>query len=116
MELPPESRESWLELLGLQDADLTVELRALLERHSRIETSDFLETLPKFRPADTSESAALLAGTIVGPYIIEQEIGRGGMGVVWRARRADGLMKRPVALKLLRAEYYSSEALGAVCS
>jgi serine/threonine-protein kinase len=33
------------------------------------------------------------------------------MGVVWRARRADGLVKRPVALKLLHAGFYSSELL-----
>lgn len=116
MELPQESRESWLESVGPLDAGLKRELRALLERHARIETSDFLQTLPKFRPAesdatDAVKSAALLAGTIVGPYVIEQEIGRGGMGVVWRARRADGLVKRPVALKLLRAGFYSSELL-----
>ena len=116
MELPLESRESWLDSLGPLDAHLKDELRGLLERHARIETSDFLETLPKFRPAegaatDAVKSAALSAGTIVGPYVIEQEIGRGGMGVVWRARRADGLVKRPVALKLLRAEFSSSELL-----
>ena len=40
------------------------------------------------------------AGTAVGPYVIEREIGSGGMGAVWLARRRDGLIKRPVALKL----------------
>src|SRR5437870_2627849 len=93
LELPQGTRATWLESLGQLDAGLKGELRALLERHARIETSDFLGTLPKFRSADevateATESAALLAGTIVGPYVIEQEIGRGGMGVVWRARRA----------------------------
>jgi eukaryotic-like serine/threonine-protein kinase len=116
MELPREIRDSWLESLGTLDAGLKGKLRALLECHERIETSDFLDTLPKFQPAenaaaDPTEPGALLAGTIVGPYVIEQEIGRGGMGVVWRARRADGLVKRPVALKLLRAGFPSSESL-----
>lgn len=116
LELPQETRESWLESLSQLDAVLKDELRSLLERHALIETSDFLETLPKFSPAeaaagDAAEPTALSAGTTVGPYVIEQEIGRGGMGVVWRARRADGLVKRAVALKLLHAGFYSSELL-----
>ena len=91
LEVPQETRESWLESLSQLDAVLKGELRSLLERHALIETSDFLDTLPKFRSTegaatDATESAALRAGTIVGPYVIEQEIGRGGMGVVWRAR------------------------------
>src|ERR1700736_2801824 len=116
LELPQETRESWLESLSQLDAVLKGELRSLLERHALIETSDFLDTLPKFSPAeaataDATESTALSAGTTVGPYVIEQEIGRGGMGVVWRARRADGLVKRAVALKLLHAGFYSRELL-----
>ena len=116
MELPQETRDSWLESLGSLDAELKTELRALLDRHARIESGDFLDTLPKFRAAaeaatDATEPGALLPGTIIGPYVIEQEIGRGGMGVVWRARRADGLVKRAVALKLLRAGFHSSELL-----
>jgi eukaryotic-like serine/threonine-protein kinase len=116
LEVPQEARECWLESLGQLDAVLKGELRLFLERHARIETSDFLDTLPKLGATegaapDASESAALRAGAAIGPYVIEQEIGRGGMGVVWRARRADGLVKRPVALKLLHAGFYSSELL-----
>jgi serine/threonine-protein kinase len=42
-----------------------------------------------------------LRGLRVGPYRIECEIGRGGMGIVYRAQRADGAFEQQVALKLL---------------
>ena len=42
------------------------------------------------------------AGDRVGPYRLLHEIGRGGMGSVWLAERADGTFKRRVALKLPR--------------
>ncbi len=37
----------------------------------------------------------------VGPYTVEELLGRGGMGVVYRARRTDQPDSGPVALKLL---------------
>ena len=40
------------------------------------------------------------SGQSVGPYRLIKEIGRGGMGVVWLAARADGQHERQVALKM----------------
>jgi serine/threonine-protein kinase len=39
-------------------------------------------------------------GDIVGPYRLLHAYGEGGMGAVWAAERADGSLKRRVALKL----------------
>jgi serine/threonine-protein kinase len=48
----------------------------------------------------------------VGPYELLREIGRGGMGVVYLARRADGEYQRQVALKLARAPVFDAALRG----
>jgi tetratricopeptide (TPR) repeat protein/predicted Ser/Thr protein kinase len=49
-----------------------------------------------------------VAGQRIGPYALVREIGRGGMGVVYLARRVDGQYDRDVALKLLRTAAYDA--------
>jgi len=39
----------------------------------------------------------------IGPYRIEREIGRGGMGVVYRG--VDTKLDRPVAIKAISAQF-----------
>ena len=43
-----------------------------------------------------------MIGTTLGPYRIESQAGRGGMGIVYRA--TDTRLQRPVAIKLLPAD------------
>ncbi|MBL8215331.1 MAG: serine/threonine protein kinase [Bryobacterales bacterium] len=45
--------------------------------------------------------AAAERGTALGPYRVLRRIGSGGMGVVYRASRADGAFSKIVALKIL---------------
>src|SRR6201996_984679 len=48
---------------------------------------------------------ATLVGRRVGPYLIDAQIGRGGMGSVWRAHRTDGLFEGTVAIKFVHAAW-----------
>jgi non-specific serine/threonine protein kinase/serine/threonine-protein kinase len=49
-------------------------------------------------------------GSVVGPYRLVAEIGRGGMGTVFRAVRADGEIDRPLALKIAGDRIFAPEA------
>ena len=44
------------------------------------------------------------AGRRIGPYRVIREIGRGGMGVVYLAARADETFRKEVAIKLIRRD------------
>ena len=61
----------------------------------------------------TRAAADMVAGTLVGKYELEEAIGRGGMGQVWRAR--DTVANRQVALKMLPPEFRgNSDAISQV--
>jgi serine/threonine protein kinase len=51
-----------------------------------------------------------LSGTILGSYRLLKELGRGGMGTVYLAERADGLYEHQIAIKILQ-EGLSTPAL-----
>ncbi|MBS0422744.1 MAG: serine/threonine protein kinase [Proteobacteria bacterium] len=114
LELAPAERDRWLASLAPADLVHREELRSLLRHDDAAETSDFLSILPGVQTAAARARAAIgvfpiSPGSTVGPYRIEREIGSGGMGVVWLARRSDGVIKRPVALKLPHAETFGRQ-------
>jgi tetratricopeptide (TPR) repeat protein len=105
LEMAPEGREHWLESLPPSDIAYKEDLRTLLRHADGAGANEFLDILPDLKEAVERARAAvsitaLKPGAAVGPYVIERELGSGGMGAVWLARRSDGLIKRPVALKL----------------
>jgi serine/threonine-protein kinase len=105
LDLPAEQRADWLDRLPDSHAALRPTLRRLLSEAASQGTADGLgvqgHIAAVVRDAVAPPAAAeLQPGELVGPYELVREIGRGGMGVVWLANRADGAFKRSVALKL----------------
>jgi|GEM_PF-1364393 len=83
------------------DEDLLTDVRAMLANADN--TDGFLSS-PAVIPdaADDTASTINLNGSMVGAWRLESEIGRGGMGLVFRAHRADGAYEQLAALKILR--------------
>jgi serine/threonine-protein kinase len=98
LELPPEARAAWLAALDPQPMVKEC-LRSLLARATHVETNDFLGALPRLGAA-ALHPAGENPGEQIGPYRLVRELGLGGMSTVWLAERVDGLIPRPVALKL----------------
>jgi eukaryotic-like serine/threonine-protein kinase len=80
------------------DDELRREVESLLA--SEPEVTDFIET-PVFR-IRLEEVEPLALGQRLGAYRIVREIGRGGMGAVYLAERADQEFEQRVAIKLVR--------------
>ena len=58
----------------------------------------------------TTVNADASAGERIGAWLLKREIGRGGMGSVWLAERADGDFAQQVALKLMRPDLAAGDA------
>ena len=93
-------RESYLAATCGTDAELRAELDSLLEAHERA-GSQFLDMTEGGGGAAFSKRPR--TGGRIGAYLIEREIGRGGMGEVYAAVRADGQFQKAVALKIVRS-------------
>jgi len=97
-------RRAWLERATQEHPDLAPALReALLPGSAQAAELKALMSLPKLGAADEASAPAasgLKPGARVGPYELIRLLGAGGMAEVWLARRADGALKREVALKL----------------
>jgi serine/threonine-protein kinase len=108
LDLSEAEREQWIESLSGEEEKLKPRLRALL---SGAPSESFLRTVPKLEAAVTEGGETFAsrppeaAGLNIGLYRLVRQIGKGGMGTVWLAERNDGMVNRPVALKLPRGSF-----------
>ncbi len=102
-ELPLADRESFLDQACLPDDLLRHEIARMLTAYER--WGGVFDTLHD----EESQNVAVAIPAIVGPYRILRELGRGGVGAVYLAIRADESFKKQVAIKLLRPGLQSDE-------
>ncbi|MDQ3198057.1 MAG: serine/threonine-protein kinase [Verrucomicrobiota bacterium] len=102
LELDPKERAAFLDQACAGDAELRAEAESLLgqEKHVR----HFIEEPPTAVAAKALEATAdeAFVSRQLGAYKTICEIGRGGLGTVYLAARADDAYEKEVALKLLR--------------
>lgn len=94
---PVEERPLRLECLGRDDPEIAAELGRMLEAQRA--GGSVLDGAPV---EAVSPLPSIGLGAPFGAYRIEKELGRGGMGVVYLASRADGSFEKRVAIKVLR--------------
>jgi len=102
MELPPERWPAWLDALPPEHRPLRAALQAMLADMAK-DGATVAFKAPAGAFATTTLAPGVAAGQRIGPYRLQRELGRGGMGSVWAAERDDGSYRRSVALKLPHA-------------
>ncbi len=121
MELADATAEQWRrireladQLLDLPPTEWTIAAAELLPENEELrllalelarsfdDSPDLLGAKPFPKLGEPQTETVLAAGQRVGSYRIEKEIGRGGMGRVYLASRADGAYTRNVALKVIQ--------------
>ncbi len=100
--LDGDERQAWIKT---QEPEIAYRLEILLLEHSVLASDGFLET----GVVDLPSTTATLAGQTIGAFEVVSQIGQGGMGSVWLARRNDGRFERQVALKFLNIALLGKE-------
>ncbi len=97
VELTPDQQAQFLATLEVNDQIFHGELEELLAANQR--TGDPIAALavPRVLPDIDVD----LSGHRAGPWLLERIIGQGGMGAVYLASRADGVVQQRAAVKLV---------------
>jgi serine/threonine protein kinase/tetratricopeptide (TPR) repeat protein len=106
LDVPPAERPALLDARCAGDADLRAAVARML---AACERADAHFETPVLSAADVVDDAPagggrdqFQPGDRVGAYRVTGLLGRGGMGAVYRAERADGAFDREVALKVIK--------------
>jgi serine/threonine protein kinase len=96
----PADRAAYLDRVCADDSALRARVEALLAVHDR--AGGFLESPARGPTIDeVREEPAEGVGTVIGPYRLMEQIGEGGMGIVFVAEQTRPVRRR-VALKIIK--------------
>jgi serine/threonine protein kinase/tetratricopeptide (TPR) repeat protein len=98
LKVPPEQQQAYLDQASGGDAQLRERVQELLEAHAA--AGSFLDRA-HIAEATAFQPLAEGPGTQIGPYKLLQQIGEGGMGVVFMAQQTQPV-ERKVALKIIK--------------
>jgi eukaryotic-like serine/threonine-protein kinase len=102
LDLPEDARIGQLRSRHGEEAVVLAEVESLLlAAHA---SAGFLDVNATKRPAHHDDPSDTAIGMRLGAWNIIRLIGRGGMGEVYEATRADGAFEQRVAIKLLQRE------------
>jgi serine/threonine protein kinase/tetratricopeptide (TPR) repeat protein len=96
-----------------EDTDLLEEAESLLAEAEALlnERTDSFEDCVRNAASTFWQEGPPRGGERVGAYVILRELGRGGMGTVFLAERADGQFEKQVAIKILNRGADTAEIL-----
>jgi eukaryotic-like serine/threonine-protein kinase len=94
-----EERRAYVDAKCGDNEELRREVQSLLRHHAQLGT--FLSTAPIEVAPTIDQPLAERPGTMIGRYKLLQEIGEGGMGVVYMAEQQEPV-RRKVALKIVK--------------
>ena len=102
LEQPEVERQLWLLNACAGDTALLNEVESLLESEKSNACVSIRERVAGAATAMTKSLEQSHLQRRVGPYRLLQQIGRGGMGTVYLAERADGQFEQRVAVKMVQ--------------
>ncbi len=96
----PDERAEYLDAVCAGNVEVRQQVERLLDAHPK--AANFMES-PVADVAATIDFPEIKEGpgTVIGPYKLLQEIGHGGMGMVFMAEQLDPVERR-VALKIIK--------------
>jgi serine/threonine protein kinase len=112
IQLAPEQRQAFLDQACGTNQELRQEVESLLKSHEApgsFLTSPAFETPPNLEGTANHQPLVERPGTVIGPYKLLEQIGEGGMGIVYLAEQQP--VRRQVALKLIKPGMDSKQVL-----
>jgi len=109
LKLPEAERNNFIQKECGDDSELVKEVESLIA--SAESNTDFLDENAIGSAANHVSFAENLGGNNIGHYKIIEEIGRGGMGAVFLAERADDEFDQKVALKIVHNQFANQDLI-----
>jgi eukaryotic-like serine/threonine-protein kinase len=125
VDLPASERDAFLIAESAGHPEVLEFVRSLLAADQDVADSDIpvsahadsllQSSLSDVRPGggpDDADGDDIGPGVRIGSYCIVREVGRGGMGTVYLAERADGHYEQQVAVKIIKAGFVDRTLAG----